>query len=46
MPPRKRHQDPGHFFLEAATKAKLLRLAHHRNCSVPALIGDMAASAE
>jgi hypothetical protein len=22
----------GHFFLEATTKAKLLRLAHHRNC--------------
>ena len=36
----------GHFFLEATTKAKLLRLAHHRNCSVPALIGDLAASAE
>jgi hypothetical protein len=40
-PPRKRHQDPGAF--EATTKAKLLRLAHHRNCSVPALIGDLAA---
>ena len=36
----------GHFFLEATTKAKLLRLAHHRNCSVPALIGDLAARAE
>jgi hypothetical protein len=36
----------GHFFLEATTKAKLLRLAHHRNCSVPALISDLAASAE
>jgi DNA-binding transcriptional ArsR family regulator len=36
----------GHFFLEATTKAKLLRLAHHRKCSVPALIGDLAASAE
>jgi hypothetical protein len=36
----------GHFFLEATTKAKLGRLAHHRNCSVPALIGDLAASAE
>jgi hypothetical protein len=28
----------GHFFLEATTKAKLLRLAHRRNCSVPALM--------
>jgi hypothetical protein len=28
------------------TKAKLLRLAHHRNCSVTALIDDLAASAE
>jgi hypothetical protein len=36
----------GHFILEVTTKAKLLRLAHHRNCSVPALIGDLAASAE
>jgi hypothetical protein len=26
----------GHFFLQATTKAQLLRLAHHRNCSVPA----------
>jgi hypothetical protein len=43
-PPRKRHEGPGGF-LEATTKAKLLRLAHHRNCSVPALIGDLAASA-
>ena len=36
----------GHFFLETTTKAKLLRLAHHRNCSVPALSGDLAAGAE
>jgi hypothetical protein len=36
----------GHFFLEATTKAKLLRLAHHRNCSVAALIDDLAARAE
>jgi hypothetical protein len=28
------------------TKAKLLRLAHHRNCSVPVLIGGLTASAE
>ena len=28
----------GHFFLEATTKAKLLRLARHRNCSVPAKV--------
>jgi hypothetical protein len=35
----------GHFFLEATTKAKLLRLAHHRNSSVPELIGDLASSA-
>jgi hypothetical protein len=45
-PPRKRHEERGHFFLEATTKAKLLRLAHHRNCSVPALIGDLTASGE
>jgi hypothetical protein len=36
----------GHFILEATTKAKLLRLAHHRNCSVTALIDDLAAGAE
>ncbi len=36
----------GHFILEATTKAKLLRLAHHRNCSVTALIDDLAARAE
>jgi hypothetical protein len=33
---RERHLEDGtktrgHFFLEATTKAKLLRLAHHRN---------------
>jgi hypothetical protein len=28
------------------TKAKLLRLAHHGNCGVPVLIGDLTASAE
>jgi hypothetical protein len=36
----------GHFILEATTKAKLLRLAHPRNCSVTELLDDLAASAE
>jgi predicted DNA-binding ribbon-helix-helix protein len=48
---RERHLEKGtktrgHFILEATTKAKLLRLAHHRNCSVTALIDDLAARAE
>jgi antitoxin HigA-1 len=48
---RERHLENGpktreHFFPEATIKAKLLRLARHRKCSVPALIGDLASSAE
>jgi hypothetical protein len=36
----------GHFILEVTTKAKLLRLARHRNCSVTAVIDALVASAE
>jgi hypothetical protein len=36
----------GHFILEATTKAKLVRLAHHKGCTMTALIDDLAARAE
>jgi hypothetical protein len=47
---RERHLENGTktraFLPEATTKARRRRVADHRKCSVPALIGDLAASAE
>jgi macrodomain Ter protein organizer (MatP/YcbG family) len=49
---RKRHlgargtKARGQFFLDANTRAQLGRLAHHKECTVTALIEELVASAE